>query len=169
MKFRFLCVLLSVVSFLQASNCRSCPIQGPPGTSAVNSFAYFTAIMTQTAIANSGGIVNLTVLNAQSGGYALSGNGASISSSGTYQITFRVLPDAQTVIALFQNGNIIPSAVYANNTANVPIMATVIVSLNAGDVITIRNVETAGTFNTVIPGGAVTSIPVEMVLLKLSD
>lgn len=88
--------------------------------------------------------------------------GVIIPSRGSYSISYRVLTNSQVSLALFKNNEIIPESAFANTAAS-PISGTVIVSLRARDIITIRSIETAKTFNTVSPvSTSFPTIPVNM-------
>jgi len=82
--------------------------------------------------------------------YNLSSNGGFIVPvNGNYLISYRAVVNSQISLALFDNENIITESAFSN-TGIAPIFGNVIVSLNKNDVITIRSLEIAKTFNTVI-------------------
>ncbi len=70
--------------------------------------------------------------------------------------------------ALYVNGQIVPETAFSG-TSTTPISGSLIVYLNRNDDVTIRNIETAKTFNTMIPASTyVPTIPVS-VAVQLID
>jgi hypothetical protein len=145
---------------------------GPTGATGPNTlglgFAYALRQNAQTGIAPDQ-IVSVNMIAIQSGGYLLSGGGISVPATGVYKVYYQVLPDliASTCLAT-PTVSPLPNTGFANNLDHVWITGSAIVSLNAGDVLTIRNFNLAGNFSTVIvPNAILPTAPVEMVILQL--
>ncbi len=142
---------------------------GPTG--AISSFASFRSTSAQAAIPP-GGTINLTSAGANNtAGYTLSGTGVLFTSAGKYEITTQV--NAGTVLStiLFGTmGGYYLESSFTNITANQPVTGTCILSLPAGEFLTIQNNNTITNGTVVITAAANPARPpqtVEMVILRL--
>ena len=107
-------------------------------------------------------IVQLTDMGANNDRrYRMSANGGFIVPfSGNYLISYRVVVNSQISLALYENEDILSESAFTN-TGIAPIEGNVIVSLTKNDVISIRSIEIAKSFNTVISvSSSVPTIPV---------
>lgn len=77
-------------------------------------------------------------------------NGFKIPFHGNYLISYRVIVNSQSSIALYKNEEIIPESAFSNASIN-PVFGNVIIHLEKNDVVTIRNIDISKTFNTVVP------------------
>jgi|GEM_PF-4759122 len=159
-------------------------VTGPTGVSGLTGldggvglgvFGYFYNAVSQTGI-DYLGVIDLPTMDPISSIGFLSSidNGVIIPVTGIYSISYNVVADQTMTIALAQNDNPIPNSAYASfsNLSNpVGLFAQIIVSLNAGDVVTLLNLNQAGdapdtlevTTNTPLTVG----FPVAMTLILL--
>lgn len=136
----------------------------------------FAQFVTKTAQANIaaaaaggvGGVVNLALIGPDAyGDFGLSGGGVEVPSTGDYQITYSVNPSGAALLTLAANGTLIPNTAFGDSISFGVIFGNVIVSLDAGDVVTIRN-NTTSTIATSLPGiTAANTVNVVSLTIKL--
>lgn len=147
-----LALALSISSNVQGAEISNIEMTSSNSANSGNpvSHANFFANQLQMGIAPNH-IVQLTNVGANNDRkYQLSANGGFIvPARGNYLISYRAVVNSQASLALFENENIIPESAFSNSGI-APIDGSVIVSLNKNDVITIRSIELAKSFNTVI-------------------
>lgn len=143
---------------------------GATGSSLLlNGYAFYLASAGQLNII-AGNQVLLQVMEIQSGGFSLTGGGATVPATGTYQIYYQVTPDAGNVALILSgstSGTIIPSSFGNDSSGNAMIAGSVITQLVAGETVSIIN-NSATTFNTTTtPAATLPTIPVQMTILWL--
>lgn len=134
------------------------------------SYAFYYSNTAQVGIAPSH-IVEITNLGTKTKSkYKLSSDkGIKVPSTGNYLISYRVLANTQVSLALFKDGVLIPDTAFSNTTAS-PVLGSVIIPLDKKDVVTIRNIETAKTFNTVASVSSTTpTLPVNITIQYLGN
>jgi hypothetical protein len=183
----------SLLNPILASSCH-CPIDGSPGPQGIPgpqgpagpvgpelvvstdfAFAYNPAV--QAGILPGGvaaSIIIMPILAPEtSGGFTTSANGGLvIPTDGVYLLTYRVLSSVAASLALYRNNTVIPTTAFGNSSVTSAINGqNPIVRLSAGDVITLRNINVAGTITTILPTAAalVPPIPATMTLFKIAD
>ena len=144
---------------------------GATGRSQLAGYAWYYATGAQNAI-GSNATINLTTLDPISTtDYDLKSGGVKIGNTGIYLISYRVLLSTNSTVGLYDNGIYIPNSAYSNGINGAINFAQVIVSLNADDIITIRNLNTSGAaVNTVVSSTGTpsqTPLPVELTILQL--
>jgi hypothetical protein len=183
----------SLLNPIIASSCH-CLVQGPAGPQGIPgpegpvgptgpivapapAFAFLYNPAIQAGILPGGGTSSIVIMPIlapeSSGGFTSSANfGVTIPANGNYVLTYRVFPNVAASFAFYRNGIIIPTTAFGNNSVTSAVNGqNPIVRLLAGDVITLRNINVAGTVSTVLPSGAALSppIPATMSVLKISD
>lgn len=115
------------------------------------------------------GTIRLTELDGSAKGVKLSENGGVIvRARGSYLVSYRVLVNTQTTLALFKNEDVLPTSAFSNTAALSPVGGTIVMDLDRGDEITIRNIDATKSINTVVSAGAmVPPIPVSLTIVRL--
>jgi hypothetical protein len=120
--------------------------------------------------------VNVANISLQSGGFALSGGGITVPATGNYMVTFRILTNSTGfTVGLYVNGVYKPDTAFGQGATMGQTTTQVIIPLDAGDLVTIRNLNTvngspAGSISTIVlatGGPAQVPYPVEIIFLKL--
>ena len=65
--------------------------------------------------------------------------GITLANAGTYEVTYEVSGTAPTQIALFDNGALVPGTVYGSGAGTQQNTGSAIITVAAGDTITVRN------------------------------
>lgn len=115
-------------------------------------------------------IIKLTKLDTpEKSGIKLSNDGGLVvGEKGSYFVTYRASISAQSSLALFKNGNAIASSAFSNITAISPVCGMTVINVDAGDKITLRNIDNKKVFNTIISSGSsYTPIPVSLSIVRL--
>lgn len=133
-------------------------------------YAFYFSDQTQLGIGpnNIIQLTNLGVNNNRHFDLAFNG-GFVVPFSGNYLVSYRVLVNSQASVALYKNGRLIPESAFAN-TSTSPIIGSLIVALKKHDIVTIQSIETAKTFNTMIPVSTSTpTVPVSLTVHYLDN
>lgn len=160
---------LSTIQATELDNVESSHLLQTKSSNTLSS-AYYYSDQIQLGIAPND-IVKLTHLGTNnSKKFGLSYSGGIIAPyNGNYLISYRVLANTQISLALYVNGHLIPESAFAG-TSTSPVFGSIVVSLNKNDVLTIQNIETAKTFNTMIPVSTYTpTIPVSVTVQCLDN
>jgi len=107
------------------------------------------------------GITHTTILN---------NTDVVVGSSGTYAVFFNVTGQQQSQFALFVNGTPVPESLYASGSGNTGPAGQVILDLNAGDVLTLRN-HTSSSSSIALNngvGGSQTNVDASLLIEKLA-
>jgi hypothetical protein len=142
------------------------------GTDAVFlGYAYLSSTTAQAGI-QSGNVVNLNNMNANSpaGAFLQSGGGVQVTAAGTYQIYYQVMPNQIGSAVLFSSvtSAAIAGSAFGNASSNTLISGNVIVPLSAGEVVTIVNNSASQTYTTVPTGSSTVPVAaVEMVIVRI--
>jgi hypothetical protein len=93
-----------------------------------------------------------------------------VTSAGTYAVFFNVTGGQQSQFALFVNGTVVPSSLYGSGSGNTGPDGQVILNLNAGDVLTLRN-HTSNASSVTLnnsAGGSQTNVDASLLIEKLA-
>lgn len=139
---------------------------GPTGT--IAAYAYFTNHSVQAVAAS--GVINLTTMETEFGGFSLTGTGVTVPATGVYLIKYQVNCDS-SVISVFIRGSItgnIGSTSFGNNGGNSIVTGSAIQLLAAGETLTLMNNNTVTAFNTNQSSNtAQGTIPVGLSIMRL--
>jgi hypothetical protein len=111
----------------------------------------------------------LRTIGAQSGGYTLLNGGVTVPNTGVYLIFYKVLPNSTVSVVISSSiVGVIPDSAFGNASDNTVVQGALIVSLVAGENLSLVSNDTSGVWDTVItPKSTVTPNPAEMLLLQL--
>lgn len=187
---------ISIPQRLTSKDC--CPIQGPPGLpgpagptgptgpigptgpegpigpTPILDYAYYYTITSQAAIP-AGGTVNMTTLHPeQSGGFVAPVAGqVLIPVSGVYLISFQGTVTANNVgMGISVNGGlVIAGSVTGSFGTNQRLLGSIILRLDAGDLVRLTNAMVATAISTPVSGGIYQSAPIvcSLTFLRLAD
>ena len=88
--------------------------------------------------------------------------------SGDYKVTFSVSGTEPNQMALFVNGGLVPGTIYASGAGTQQNTGQVIVTIAAGDVLTVRNHSSAAAVGLATPiGGTQASVNASIAIEKL--
>jgi hypothetical protein len=145
-------------------------ITGPTGATGggVSGYGYFYNVFPQTVAIESDLVFSNNGAATPSLSHAPGTASIVVSSTGVYQVTFTVSSVEPNQFALFVNGAQVPGATYGSGGGTQQNTGQVILSLSAGDLITLRNhsSSSAVTLQT-FAGGTQTNVNASILFLKL--
>ena len=141
---------------------------GPSGSGGLSQYAYVYNLAAETVAVeadvtfDSNGVLTSGITHAP-------GNaGIAVVNAGNYEVTFSVSGTEPSQMALFDNGALIPGTIYASGAGTQQNNGQAIVTLAAGDVLTVRNHTSAAAVGLATPiGGTAGSTNASIVIEKL--
>jgi hypothetical protein len=140
---------------------------GPAGVSAVSAFGYayntaaqVVALESDITFNNSGPLLGVTV----------TGSSIQVASAGIYQVSFIVSGVEPSQFTMFVNGSSISGSTYGSGAGTQQNTGQVIVSLSAGDILTLRNHCSVGavTLQT-LAGGTKTNVNASVLVTRIGS
>ncbi len=142
---------------------------GPTGTNGLSQYAYIYNLAAETVpleasvTFDSNGAITSGITHVPGA------SGITLVNAGTYQVTFSLSGTGPNQIALFDNETLVPGTVYGSGAGTQQNTGQAIVTVSAGDVLTVRNATSSAAIGLATPiGGTRASTNASVTIEKLA-